>query len=357
MPGPEEYCFWCMSKLPSPNGVCKVCGKNNEHRENGAGELPFALLAGKYLVGHALGRGGFGITYIGMNIMLEKRVAIKEYFPEEIARRSADRIHVEANAPEVAEQYENGKRQALEEARTIARVQSIPNVVGIYDCFGRNNTVYIIMEFIDGESFSDYAARKGPVSWSKIWPMIRPVGIALEKLHRLGLVHRDVSPDNIMVRRDDGSCVLLDFGAASTAAAEGKAHTTAIKDGYAAIEQYRHGMDINGRTDEYAWCATLWYMLTGVKPPPAPQRASLGTKLAIPPTVRKNFNRNVRDALLKGMSVDQKDRYPDLEQLIRELDAATHKRTGGSAVLWAGLALAGLILLAVVLAGILGMSK
>ena len=357
MPGPEEYCFWCMSRLSSPNGICKACGRDNHRRENETGELPFALLAGKYLVGHALGRGGFGITYVGLNVMLEKRVAIKEYFPAEIARRSADRIHVEVVSPEMTAQYEHGKQQVLEEARMIAQVQNVPNVVGIYDCFGRNNTVYIIMEFIDGESFSEYAGREGAVSWQKIWPMMRPVGVALEKLHRRGLVHRDISPDNIMVRRDDGSSVLLDFGAASAALMEGQAHPTALKDGYAAIEQYRHTEGINGRTDEYSWCATLWYMLTGTKPPSAPQRAALGADPSVPPRALSHFNKAVREVLLRGMAIRQEDRYPDMEHLIRALEEAGERPPRSRRVLWAALILSCLLLLTAVVAGILGMRK
>lgn len=308
-----------MNKLPAPDAACKACGRDNKTRKNDEGELPFALLAGKYLIGRALGRGGFGITYVGMNVLLQKRVAIKEYFPADIAQRAADGINVQPVSAETAGQFEAGKQKALEEARIIARVEDIPNVVGVYDCFGRNNTVYIIMEFIEGETFTSYAARKGPAGWKEIWPRMKPVGTALGRLHSLNLIHRDVSPDNIMIRKDNGESVLLDFGGASGVVAEGQESVTALKDGYAPLEQYNR-TGINGRADEYAWSATLWYMLTGVKPPSAQQRAAQQINPRFPHKYRRKVPEPVRKALLKGMAVRQEDRYPTMEKLVAALD-------------------------------------
>ena len=102
---------------------------------------------------------------------------------------------------------------------------------------------------------------------------MKPIGTALGQLHGLNLIHRDISPDNIMIRKDNDQSVLLDFGAASGIVAEGQESVTALKDGYAPLEQYNRS-GINGRADEYAWSATLWYMLTGIKPPSAQQRAA-----------------------------------------------------------------------------------
>ena len=339
MLNPREYCFWCMNKLPSADGICGACGRDNRSRQNNEGELPFALLAGKYLIGHALGRGGFGITYIGMNMLLGKRVAIKEYFPAEISTRDASGINVRPTSANTERQFESGKQKALEEARTIARVENVSNVVGIFDCFGRNNTIYIIMEFIEGETFASYAARKGPLSWKEIWPRMKPIGTALGQLHRLNLIHRDISPDNIMIRKDNDQSVLLDFGAASGAVAEGQESVTALKDGYAPPEQYNRS-GINGRADEYAWCATLWYMLTGVKPPSAQQRAAEQSDPRLPRKCRRKIPEQVRKALMKGMSIRQEDRYPAMEQLVAALDAGdaapsvTMKILAGTAALF-----------------------
>lgn len=333
MLNPGEYCFWCMNKLPSANGVCEVCGRDNRERKNGNGELPFALLAGKYLIGHALGRGGFGITYVGMNTLLGKRVAIKEYFPADIAVRAADGINVEAVSEEVRSGFEAGKLNALEEARMIARVQNVQHVVGIYDCFHRNNTVYIIMEFIEGRTFAEFAGKKGPLKWETLWPMIRPVGTALGRLHKLNLIHRDISPDNIMIRSDNGESVLLDFGAASGIVKTDEESVTALKDGYAAVEQYQSRSEINGRADEYAWSATIWYMLTGNRPPSSLQRKAQQSDPVMPWKIRRNTPYNVRRALLKGMAIRQEDRYPTMEQLIADLDRMKEDSSIGKAIM------------------------
>lgn len=345
MLSPRDYCFWCMNKLPSENGVCEVCGKDNRERKNGSGELPFALLSGKYLIGHALGRGGFGITYIGLNMLLGKRVAIKEYFPADISVRAEDGVNVRAASDETVTQFEEGKWKALGEARTIARVQNVSNIVGIYDCFSRNNTVYIIMEFIEGQTFAEIAARKGPMKWQTLWPMIRPVGVALGQLHRLNLIHRDISPDNIMVRKDNGDSVLLDFGAASGAVAAGQEHVTALKDGYASVEQYQGRAEINGRADEYSWSAAIWFMLTGNKPPNALQRKAQQCDPKMSGKIRRRTPEHVRKALLKGMAIRQEDRYPTMEELILELDTGEEK-TGAGGVIAAVIGAAAVLVLA-----------
>lgn len=341
-----------MNKLPSADGVCGACGRDNRSRQNDEGELPFALLAGKYLIGHALGRGGFGITYVGMNMLLEKRVAIKEYFPAEISTRDGSGINVRPTSAEAEKQFETGKLKALEEARIIARVENVSNVVGIYDCFGRNNTIYIIMEFIEGETFASYAARKGPLGWKEMWPRMKPVGTALGQLHRLNLIHRDISPDNIMIRKDNGQSVLLDFGAASGVVAEGQESVTALKDGYAPPEQYNRS-GINGRADEYAWCATMWYMLTGIKPPSALQRAAEQSNPKLPRKYRRKMPEQVRKALLKGMAIRQEDRYPTMDQLVAVLDTGAAAPSTAMKILAGVAALFLLIAVLALIAGIL----
>lgn len=350
---PREYCFWCMNKLPSEDGVCGHCKKSNSERKNGNSELPFSLLAGKYLIGKALGRGGFGITYVGLNISLGKRVAVKEYFPAEISVRADDGINVEAASSESESLFEEGKLKALEEARLTARIQNVPNVVGIYDCFSGNNTVYIIMEFIEGQTFAEYAKAEGCLRWQTLWPVIRPVGAALGQIHRLNLVHRDISPDNMMIRKDTGESVLLDFGAASGVLVKGQAHETALKDGYAPIEQYQSYSAIDGRTDEYSWCATIWYMLTGNRPPSALQRKNQQCDPVMSGRIRRKVPECVRWALLKGMAVYQEDRYPDMEQLIIDLDGESRSFSSGRIILAILAAAAFLILLLSLIAGFL----
>ncbi len=326
MLNPREYCFDCMSPLSAPDGVCPKCGKDNRVRKNANTELPFARLAGKYVVGRALGRGGFGITYIGLNGFLGKRVAIKEFFPEGICARSADRVKVHALSKEAEEKFEQGKRLALEEARTIAALSGMPNVVRVYDCFSVSNTVYIIMEYIEGETLASIAARKGALKWRETWEYMRPIAEALQTLHIQGLAHRDISPDNIMVRKDGNQPVLLDFGAAAPTHADGRIRSGLAKEGYSAPEQYNASSPIDGRTDEYAWCATVYYLLTGVRPTGASQRRFGENSLKPPRKLHSDIPPAAQEALMKGMSLEPEKRYATMEALIEALDEVSPKK-------------------------------
>ncbi len=316
---PREYCFSCMNPLPKPDGKCPVCGKDNTDRRNGADELPFCLLARKYVVGRSLGRGGFGITYIGLSVELGRRVAIKEYFPDEISARAADRIHLCASAPEYEAMLRAGTRKALEEARMVARIQEIPHVMRVYDCLGRNNTVYIVMEYIEGENLAEQVARKGRMSWEQAWPLMKPIGEALRTFHGMGMVHRDISPDNIMIRREDGQSVLLDFGAASEKIDASEQRDKLLKDGYAAPEQYSAEAAIDGRADQYSWAATLLFLLTGKRPETAPQRQFTG-----PEELRKQLNKYVpeqaREPVFRAMEVEPDARYASMTELLEALE-------------------------------------
>ncbi len=350
---PRKICFYCMHELPEADGVCPVCGKSNQERRNGAGELPFCRLAGKYLVGHAIARGGFGVTYVGLDEQENRRVAVKEYFPEGYAARREDGIHVCAAGPEAEEPFENGKQKALQEAGIIARVQDVPGVVQVYDCFTRNNTVYIIMEFIDGKTYAALTEKEGPGKWQEVWPRLRPIAEALGRMHQVNLIHRDISPDNIMVREEDGSCVLLDFGAASGKISANQEHSKVLKDGYAATEQYQNRGEIDGRADEYSFCATLYYLLTGEKPPTPQQRRYEESKLRIPTRLAREMPDKVQAALIKGMALQQEDRFPDMEELIYSLDARKEPVSPWRVAAVALAGISGVVMAASVAAGLL----
>ncbi len=322
---PREYCFYCMNQLPAPDAVCPVCGKDNRIRQNGNSELPFARLAGKYIVGRALGRGGFGVTYVGLNEKLGKRVAIKEYFPADISERSENRMEIRASSSDTDGSFEKGKQKALAEARFIAQVNSVPNVVRIYDCFSRSNTVYIIMEYIEGEDLQNVVAGRGALKWQEAWGYMKPIARALDSLHRQNLIHRDISPDNIMIRKDDGVAVLLDFGAAGQQQKAGEKHTKLLKDGYAAPEQYTETAAINGRSDEYAWCATLYYLLTGVRPPNPAQRRYDEKSMKLPRKLHSDIPAEAQAALMRGISLDPEERYPTMKDLVEAIEGTAEQ--------------------------------
>lgn len=352
---PFFYCFDCMNRLQERNGVCHFCGKDNRLRKNGEDELPFAYLDNhQYTVGKALGRGGFGITYIGLNNALRKRVAIKEYFPANTARRDQARGTLIPLTEENRPQFEQGRNKVLNEARTIARMEDITNVVRIYDCFTRNNTVYIVMEYVEGETLASYVERKGPLPWQEAWRLMEPIGRALHSMHEMELVHRDVSPDNIMIRQSTGESVLLDFGAASAMMLDGRKHANLMKDGYAAIEQYREDSIVDGRTDEYSWAATLYYALTGKRPESAMQRAYNPQCTTAPRKLKARISKAAEQALMKGMAVLQDERYETMSELMDDLagaGASSPRRKPWSAAV---IAAAGLVCVGAISAGMLG---
>lgn len=352
---PFLYCFSCMNPLQERNGTCPVCGKDNQIRQNGDDELPFSYLANrKYLVGRALGRGGFGITYVGLNISLGKRVAIKEYFPANVARRDRKSLALLPVSDENRTQLAQGRDKVLNEAQIIAQMEAIPNVVRIYDCFTRNNTAYIVMEYVEGRTLASCVDQNGPLPWDEAWRIMKPIGQALSAMHAMELVHRDVSPDNIMIRRDTGQSVLLDFGAASAMMLDGSRHGALMKEGYAPIEQYRENSIVDGRTDEYSWAATFYYALTGCRPEGAMQRSYNPQCTRPPRKLKAHLSPEAEQALMKGMAVTQDERYATMDELLGGMSVTVPRRKRRIGWPIAAVLAVGGILAGAVTAGLLG---
>ena len=187
----EKYCYYCMEKLPE-DGACGCERSVMGAQISIPGALPpGTVLNGKYLIGFPLGAGGFGITYIGRDLNLDMKIAVKEY----------------------TEGAEGGKERFLREARAMARFSGQTGIVNVRDFFEANGTAYIVMEYLEGITLKEYITKFGPVSWELALSHMAPVLTVLGKIHAEGFIHRDVSPDNIMMLKD-GSVKLLDFGSA-----------------------------------------------------------------------------------------------------------------------------------------------
>ncbi|NLI22092.1 MAG: serine/threonine protein kinase, partial [Clostridiales bacterium] len=262
---PKLYCFACMSRLETEDARCPVCGHDNRVRVNGKGLLPFSIIKNRYLIGKALGRGGFGVTYIGMDLSLERRVAIKEYYPTDLVSRESGQSALTPHDEDTRARFEQGRERSKQEARTIASLNDVPDAVNVHDVFLANDTLYIVMEYIQGETLRARVLREGGrIPPETLLALLKPVFAALTQIHRQGILHRDVSPDNIMFRATNGRPVLLDFGAAHSMQPDAESeHSTSLRPGYAPVEQYsRKGLQ-DARTDEYALCATMYFALTG----------------------------------------------------------------------------------------------
>ena len=317
----KRRCPGCMAV--TEQAVCEKCGWP-QGRNNEVHQLPVGTrLRGQYIIGRALGQGGFGITYLGWDDMLDMPVAIKEFYPNAVVARDCTVTRtVHCTTEKTMPQYEASKERFLREAKALARLRDVPEVVGVYSFFEENGTAYIIMEYVKGTDLATYIARKGGrLSPEETFRILRPVMEALEMVHQADLVHRDISPDNIMLH-PRGGAKLLDFGAVRNVegaeAGVDMAHSTEaiLKHGFAPAEQYKSRGGLGPWSDEYAMCATVYYCLTGRIPPQAVERMLEDVEVSfdIP-----GLPAHQRKALEKGMAIRSKDRHGSMKKLMEAL--------------------------------------
>lgn len=318
-------CFGCMEETTS--SPCPYCGYlHQEQKVQGYVLQPGTILHGKYLIGKVLGQGGFGITYIGWDIALARKVAIKEYFPSAyVSRDSETSTYLQWYQTEQAQEARNmGQEMFLKEARKMNRVDSIPQVVHVLDMFNDNDTAYIIMNYVPGENLVKRIERTGPMSWQSVQELLLPVADVMQKVHNAGLVHRDLSPDNLMIQ-PDGGIIILDLGAAKDVNLHNGASSMQVaKGGFSPMEQYVMRGNSGPWTDVYSLVATMYYALTGVVPPSAVERMDKDTlRWDLPQLL--NVPSFVIRTLQKGMALQVKDRI----QSMSALAAALRKPTSG----------------------------
>lgn len=323
-------CLGCMSELKEETAFarCPHCGYIAGTRAESALHMqPGTVLGGRYLIGRVIGYGGFGVTYIGWDNMLQQRVAIKEYLPSEFATRAVGQTHITIFGGNKAEQFADGMIKFIDEAKRLAQFQSEPGIVRVYDSFGANNTAYIIMEYLDGETLTALLEREKKLSVDRAVEMLTPVIQSLQTVHKAGIIHRDIAPDNIMITRD-GQVKLIDFGAARYATtSHSRSLTVVIKPGYSPEEQYRSRGDQGPHTDVYALSAVLYRMVTGVTPPDALERRAFFENrkrdTLVPPSKYCKLSKNMENAILNGMNVRIEDRTPTAEAFLSQLTSKT----------------------------------
>jgi len=324
----NHLCPGCMEEKGRER-ICPHCGYEERSAPESLLHLPpGTVLQGKYVIGRALGQGGFGITYLAWDKNLKIKLAIKEYLPQQLATRTSGRSDVVVYKSSLYDQFKYGLRKFLEEARTLARFIEHPNVVSVRDYFEANKTAYLVMNYHEGVTLQQYLqARGGKIAFEQALDIFMPVLDALKEVHAAGILHRDISPDNLLVNTR-GQVVLIDFGAARQAMGEkSRSLSVIMKAGYSPEEQYRSRGEQGPWTDIYAVAATFYRSITGQNPPESLDR--LAEDLLVSPSeMGVKIETGPEQALLKALSIKAEERYRNVEDFQKALIYKEKVETG-----------------------------
>ena len=354
----SKRCFKCMKEIDEHIFLCPHCGFDNEHIDGPEYAMkPGTILHEQYLIGTVLGQGGFGITYVGYDIFLELKVCIKEYYPMgQVSRSSEISNTVNWNRTQITqEQWENSCRNFIKEAQRVERIFTLPGIVRIRNTFFENDSAYIVMDYIDGITLKDKLKQSGPMTFEECRKLFVPLMKSLEDLHRQNVIHRDISPDNIMVA-EDGRLWLLDLDASKAIEdlQEGMSKLV-MKKGFSPPEQYSTGVEIGPWTDVYALTATMYYCITGKLMQDALDRMMKSTEISFEDGYGKDLTPEMKEIFKKGMDVKRESRIQTVSELQEALETVDIKkkksfwksrkvRLGALAVVVAGIIAAGTLL-------------
>ena len=324
----ENLCIKCMKEKASPEGRCEHCGYDPAEDTIPPHHLsPFVILEGKYLVGKSIGEGGFGITYIGMDLNLEMRVAIKEYYPNGCAIRdtSGNSCTVQSYSGEAQTFFETGREKFINEAKILAKCIDLPEIVTVKDFFKENHTAYIVMEFLEGQTLKAYLKeRGGRISATETLNMMKPLIRSLGQVHKMNLIHRDISPDNIILQAN-GIAKVIDFGTTRTVVQKddgtNRTMTVMLRQQYAPKEQYLPNGNVGAWSDIYSLCATIYFMLLGTDPKNVFERDAKDMEKAFR-GAEIPYDAGFVRILEKGMQVEASKRYASVRELQKEMEKA-----------------------------------
>lgn len=297
----EKRCYGCMNI--KKNAVCEHCG-HSEAADNQPHQLPCGtILAGRYMIGKVMGQSAVCITYIAWDKKAEAPVAIKEYYPANMAKREGTLVTSQNPA------YGRGLSRFVSEAAKLSGIRGLPQIVRVHGCMEENGTAYMVMEYIKGTDLQTYIRRKGRLTMQETITLLRPLMSAVSVMHSDGITHGAISPDHILLL-PNGGAKLLDFSSAASEAG--------LKNGFAAPEQYDNS-GVGPWTDVYAFCAVIYFCLKGSAPVGTRQRMVSGTHVDWSGVPTLNGRQQI--ALDKGMAIRKKDRLQSMEELSRELFA------------------------------------
>ena len=315
----KHLCMNCMSDM-GPYEVCMMCGWADGSEARELYHLqPRTILAERYEVGLAVGFGGFGVIYRAWDMQLDTQVAIKEFYPSGLVNRVPGECRIVVYSGDRRTQFEEGKTRFLAEARTMAKFSQHPHIVNVYDFFEENNTAYIVMEYLEGVSLKNYLKSVGgKLSIADTLQIIDPVMDALKAIHKEGIVHRDISPDNIFIL-PDGRIKVIDFGAARLSMGDKEqTRSVVLKPGYAPPEQYRSKSKQGPFTDIYALGATMYRMVTGEVPEESVDRL-IKDEIKLPSELVPQLPKKYENIIMTAMAVNASLRFQTIDAMERAL--------------------------------------
>ncbi|MGQ9367114.1 serine/threonine-protein kinase [Azospirillum sp. A39] len=325
-PAADERCPACFERR-AVREACRHCGYPAAcDSRPGIHLMPGTRLHGRYRVGRILGQGGFGATYLGWDERLQVKVAVKEYYPANLIARAPGGVDVAPFSDEHAKGFAAGLGKFLEEARLLARLRDVKEIVGVQDFFEENATAYLVMELLDGRTLKKAIAEAGGrIDCRRALTLVTPIMRALHAVHEQGLVHRDISPDNIFLT-NTGERKLLDFGAARHSAGSAAGLTVILKPGYAPPEQYAQDGRQGPWTDVYALCATLYCAVVG-KPPPDATARFMDDRVPRPSDLVPGVPAAFEAVLMGGLAMRWQERPQTVRALLKAFAAAMGERT------------------------------
>lgn len=314
-------CLSCFDGTYDSNtGICPICHSSYTFSNQDHQLVPGSVIGGRYIIGRALGQGGFGITYIGWDFQDDCKVAIKEYYPSSFVSRKRDSYTISVYAGDENERcYNLGLKSFLREAECLKNIGTVPNVVRVKAYFQENSTAYIVMDYVEGITLKKYLSGMGEkTTLADIMEKLHSIVTALSMLHSNNIIHRDISPDNIVLSHM--GAVLIDFGSARSFSSElNTTKTVNLKSSYAPIEQYDSHGNQGPWTDVYAFASTIYRAITGILPPSVMDRTENPKCLRPVREFAPEITQGVEDVILKGMSLSAKDRYQSISSFYNDL--------------------------------------
>lgn len=316
-----KRCYECFREFDDSFSVCPNCGRvYNSKPEEPIHLFPGTILAGRYILGRAVGAGGFGIVYRAWDTKLETIVAVKEFFVSRLMTRAVGvKDVIVSNKSKV--EYEYCKERFLAEARNMAKFGTHRSIPNVFEFFEENSTAYIVMELLEGSTLGDYLKEHGnkiDVGFALL--IANEVGKALKSLHKHKIIHRDVAPDNIYICTGKEIRIkLMDLGAAKLADSTDDVIDIILKPGYSPAEQYDNSKNIGPWTDIYALGATLYFMLTGVKPDESTNR-KIKDEVVPPRELNSSISENLSNAIMKAMAIETHMRFKNVDEFLNAIN-------------------------------------